>query len=266
MSTTGVIYALAEPGTGAIRYCGKTMRPLRHRITRHLLDARFGYKSHLYYWIRSVQARGGTPSVIVCESIDISELTRDAKIVRLNEAEKRWIAQLRALGFNLTNATNGGDGGGRKLTVAEKEKLRVLSLGSKRSPESKKLMSESARRRDPATRFRGPTGRTPAWADPQARSEKLRKIWENKTAEEKAAHVESCRMSPGGRKRQSARHRGSKNVNAAVTEDIAAELFLAKGTNVEIGRLFGVSAHLVGRIKLRQTWRHVTEQLTQTEE
>lgn len=55
---------------------------------------------------------------------------------QVNEAEKFWIAQFRALGFRLVNTTDGGDGTtkGHKFGPMSEEHKRKISEGVKRNP------------------------------------------------------------------------------------------------------------------------------------
>jgi len=98
----GTIYALADPKTEEIRYVGQTTRSPRTRLGEHLAVAQkplrrgAGSQRRLRAWLRSLQEK---PLLIVLEE------TTD-----LDDAEQRWIAQLRGDGARLCNMTEGGDG------------------------------------------------------------------------------------------------------------------------------------------------------------
>lgn len=117
------IYALCEPETGEVRYIGKTVAPIRTRLTQHVSTASKGQRTHLHCWIRSLASR---PTIKVIETVPCEEDST---------AEMRVIAECRSKGFRLTNGTDGGDGCiGRSHTPETREKLRAINLGCKRSP------------------------------------------------------------------------------------------------------------------------------------
>jgi len=95
----GVIYALINSDTLEMRYVGKTSKTAEARLQTHLRNVRLrrGCNHHLQAWLRSLLV---PPAVVILE--------RD--VLDLNEAERRWIADLRAQGARLTNMTDGGDG------------------------------------------------------------------------------------------------------------------------------------------------------------
>ena len=68
---TSTIYALTEPGTLTIRYIGKAIHSLPHRLGRHLREARSG--RHDYYkdrWLRKLLSEGLEPGALVLEVCD----------------------------------------------------------------------------------------------------------------------------------------------------------------------------------------------------
>lgn len=95
-----LIYGLIDPRTNEVRYIGKSTsgmtRPLRHTQPSHMrIDS---YKTR---WLRELMASGFYPDILTLE-----ETARDD----LAAAEREWICNGRALGWPLTNLTDGGDG------------------------------------------------------------------------------------------------------------------------------------------------------------
>lgn len=93
------IYGLADPDTGEIRYIGKTIHTLKHRLGRHIGDAnRRHCNTHRSRWIRTLRK----PPTI--------RLLMTVQSVLGSYAEIYAIAVYRSLGYSLTNATDGGEG------------------------------------------------------------------------------------------------------------------------------------------------------------
>lgn len=99
-----MIYGLVDPMTNELRYIGKSSRGLK-RPLEHAKHARKSSnpRSHLYRWIKKLQAFGHDPEII---SIEDGHPDEDD----LNEAERFFISYFRSIGSRLTNATLGGDG------------------------------------------------------------------------------------------------------------------------------------------------------------
>lgn len=91
------IYALCEPDTGSVRYVGKA-EDTRRRLRNHLNDKATTRKAH---WVRSLQQVGQEPKLVILE---------EATTSNWQEAERYWIQHYRALGCDLTNHTDGGEG------------------------------------------------------------------------------------------------------------------------------------------------------------
>lgn len=121
--TTIYIYALIDPFTDEIRYIGKSIRP-KERLTNQCNEHSNTYRCH---WIQSVLKQGKRPIQIILE-----ELSSDAN---WQEREIYWIAYGKLQGWNLTNATDGGDG---VLNLSGESKERMLKTwkGRKHKPES----------------------------------------------------------------------------------------------------------------------------------
>ena len=127
LPNTNIIYGLCDPDTNIIRYIGKA-KELYFRIRNHYKPSTLKSKTHKNDWIKSLLKDNKRVKVIVieqCKSID-----------KLNESEIKWIKHYKDLGYNLTNGTNGGDGGktsnnrkGIKFSEEHKKKLSDAKLG-----------------------------------------------------------------------------------------------------------------------------------------
>lgn len=96
MKTT--IYALRE--NGFVRYVGKTVKSLECRLGEHLAQTRNGYLSHKCNWIRSMLAKGLSPTITTLEKVEGDGC----------KEERKWIAYFKGYGIELTNLTDGGEG------------------------------------------------------------------------------------------------------------------------------------------------------------
>lgn len=130
------VYGLKDPISSNIRYIGKGLNP-KLRLKDHLSVKEPGV-SHKDRWIISLRKLGLIPELI------IMEITTFDKI---NDREKFWIAEYRSLGFNLTNQTAGGDGGGVpgwKPSEETKRRMSKSATGRKASEEARINMSRAA--------------------------------------------------------------------------------------------------------------------------
>ena len=114
-----IIYALADPRDGAIRYIGQTEKPST-RLQQHRNPTPKS-KAPVAWWVRKLKALGLRPFMLPLFSIEHIE---DA-----DEAERVWISTFRQLGFRLLNYDNGGQDGrrgikGRKHTEEWKAAMR----------------------------------------------------------------------------------------------------------------------------------------------
>ena len=115
------IYALAAPITQDIRYIGCTKRWPFERIMEHFSAAIPGGREiATTEWIRSLQAIGLMPSVLILE------------LLPADEADKREI-ELIADFDNLLNVSKGGPGSSGPMSVAHREVIRRGVTGSKHS-------------------------------------------------------------------------------------------------------------------------------------
>jgi hypothetical protein len=119
-----IIYALKDP-SGAVRYIGKSSAGLKvaqRHITARVLSKDTSRKGD---WIRSLMARGERPE------IEVMEVLHEGGEA-LSAAEKRWIAEARTSGLDLTNMQAGGVG---------------ASAGMRHRSETKRRQSDAAKRR-----------------------------------------------------------------------------------------------------------------------
>lgn len=111
------IYALTDPDTQEVRYIGKADNPQK-RLNRHL--GQFEPKpTHKSNWIKSLLEIGKQPGVKILEEVDESEW---------QSSERKWINEYKSSGANLTNTTDGGEGGktlsAESLSPEERERRR----------------------------------------------------------------------------------------------------------------------------------------------
>ncbi len=126
-----VIYVLLEPDTNNVRYVGKAV-DLYTRIRNHYKPSRLIDKTHKNNWLNKLLNKGKYVKVSIVEQLDDENL--------LNEAEKKWIKHYKDLGCDLTNGTEGGDGG--KMSPESIEKMKSKKTGVKLSEEHKQKISE----------------------------------------------------------------------------------------------------------------------------
>ena len=94
------IYALIDPRDGAIRYVGWTI-DLKRRLRDHTKPSAITKRNYRANWIRSLREISMMPTMLM-----LQEGSGDG----WQQAERRWISELRARGAQLTNTTDGGDG------------------------------------------------------------------------------------------------------------------------------------------------------------
>lgn len=183
------IYALVCP-IGKIRYIGKTNDPDK-RLRRHISRAKYyETKSHAANWIRSLLKRGEKPEIRVLEEVPDGGDWVSREIATISE--------YRALGFDLTNATEGGEGvcGLSKESLAKRVAAAAIT---KSKPENRERYSK---------RMKEVSNTPEALA---ARSKLAKSLWERPGYREKTseAFIGSDRqramldaMTPEVRKRQ----------------------------------------------------------------
>lgn len=92
------IYCLKDPVTGDVRYIGQTNN-LKKRFSAHIKTS-VKQKTHLGSWLKSLS--GKKPILAVLHEVSEGESWA--------EEERRYISCARALGMDLVNLTDGGDG------------------------------------------------------------------------------------------------------------------------------------------------------------
>jgi|ERR1041385_2382855 hypothetical protein len=132
-----VIYALADPVTGDVRYIGRCfLRRVHERYHGHLTDARLlRDRSHKTNWIRKLLQNGHKPlmELLECTSAEL-----------VDERERAWIAGFRNLGNRMTNSCDGGKGNkGFKHRPESIEKFRSKLLGKPKTPEHRRNLSKA---------------------------------------------------------------------------------------------------------------------------
>lgn len=121
------IYTLSD-ADGKIRYVGKTKQYLKQRLYSHILESKNSTTTtHKKNWIKSLLEKGERPTIQVIDEVPESEWPF---------WEQYWIDQMKSWGFNLTNSTEGGQGGnGYRHSESSRYKMRQSKLG-KKLPES----------------------------------------------------------------------------------------------------------------------------------
>ena len=131
------IYALQDI-QGNIRYIGKTIKPIEKRLWEHINESRRGNKTYKCDWIRSCIVKGYLPLIKIIDG----PIDGDGSL-----EERYWIARYRREGCDLTNATDGGEGGWGN--IPSKESLIKRSESLKKSwacsPERRIKLSEFMR-------------------------------------------------------------------------------------------------------------------------
>lgn len=114
------IYKLIDPISNEIRYIGLTFNTLKQRLGSHMSEPG---KSHKCNWIRKLKSQGLKP---IIESVEDNITSYDGCCLR----EIYYIDYYRSIGCDLTNSASGGN------------------KNKKMSDETKRKMSESAKKRD----------------------------------------------------------------------------------------------------------------------
>jgi len=98
-----LIYSLSDPRTNEIRYIGRTIQDLKHRLNNHLSGVRIKnkngqFKSEKEKWFHELLSCNLQP---IIEEIDCVECKED----EIPLIEDYWIEQFKVWGFNLTNSS-----------------------------------------------------------------------------------------------------------------------------------------------------------------
>lgn len=111
------IYMLIDPISRQPRYIGKSNNPL-DRLKFHIGDKR---RSKKKYWIQNLRSQGLLPLLEIVDEVSLNEW---------QFWEIYWINQMKAWGFNLTNGTEGGEGGFIPITEEGRKRLSQIKLGN----------------------------------------------------------------------------------------------------------------------------------------
>jgi hypothetical protein len=115
------IYVLADPDTLEIKYVGKTVKPLKIRLTGHIYSCK-KEKNHRTNWIKSILKKGKKP---IIKMIDYCTWDESQKL------EYDWIIKFKDKGYDLVNLTNGGEGNlGLKLSKERRDNL-IIAVSKK---------------------------------------------------------------------------------------------------------------------------------------
>jgi len=132
------VYVLVDPRTEEIRYVG-VAKDTKVRLQTHIYEAkRAPGRNHRTCWIDSILRLGLKPILIVVET----------GCGNREESERVWIASFRAIGCELVNGTDGGEGApGRVPSPETRAKQSAATKGRKKSPESVARMAAALRGR-----------------------------------------------------------------------------------------------------------------------
>jgi len=127
------IYVLRDPRNNAVRYVGFTQKTLSKRLSGHV-SQRNG-KNHRAHWIKQLYDLGLRP---IIQPI----FTWDDPGIKWQLVERNWIKELRAIGWKLTNTTDGGEGMlGYSPSIETRQKHSAAITGRKHSPEAREKIS-----------------------------------------------------------------------------------------------------------------------------
>lgn len=126
------IYKLIDPETLEVRYVGKTVQPLKKRLSGHITKSKNSRTAHVNCWIYSLLLKGKKPIIELIEEVE-----------NWKEREQYWIAYFP----NLCNHSIGGESGtlGYKMTDVHKRKISRRLLGRKRPQHVKDKISRGHR-------------------------------------------------------------------------------------------------------------------------
>lgn len=117
------IYTLADPRDEVVRYVGYSANP-KTRLRGHLRDTN---QCHRVHWIQELVSAGVKPAVEIIEKCLPGEDFKTKEI--------EWIAAYRAIGFDLVNDTNGGEGLANP-SAETRDKIGAGNRGKKQSSET----------------------------------------------------------------------------------------------------------------------------------
>lgn len=109
------IYVMIDPRTNQVRYVGKAKHTLVKRLSGHLSSHELKQKHKRASWLKSLLALGFKPIIVLIDEVKTEEV---------NFWERHYISLYKSWGFNLTNSTQGGDGGA--TTCGRKQSFEVI--------------------------------------------------------------------------------------------------------------------------------------------
>jgi len=236
-----IIYALLDPSDYAVRYVGYALDGPK-RLESHLQQS-LKARGHKAAWIRSLRVRGERPIIVTLE-----DLPGDVDW-RVNE--RWWIARMRELGCDLTNTTDGGEGGYilASQTPEARAKRTASNKGRKRSEE---FCRRSSERQKGQVVSAGTRAKISATMMGRTLSEETKaKVSASLKGRPKSPeHIESFRKARQGEGAQAA-----KLTDAAVREirALAADGMSRK----ELETRYGVGQSAISLVVTRKTWKHV---------
>lgn len=205
------IYLLRDPRDGRVRYVGKAVDPVR-RLRQHLAPFKLQARTRKNSWLKGLLASSQRPLLEIIDRVE-SELA--------DEAERFHIFMHREFGADLTNGTEGGEGGA-VTDLDARERIARAHRGSTASGETRAKMSVSQKAR---------------WSPAQrARRREL-----------------SAGVKPPVQ-------RGEDNCKAKLTEEQVREIRVLHqdgATPSGIAMTFGLSRQSVWNIVTFKTWKHV---------
>ena len=119
----------------ATRYIGMALDP-NSRLQGHLRDAEKGVETHCCNWIRKLARKGQLPRMLIMAEAQTKK--------QACQYERALIESYRGMGHDLTNMTEGGEGGVSSEEI--RKKIGAKALGRVHSEESRKKISEGLRR------------------------------------------------------------------------------------------------------------------------
>lgn len=138
-SATIYIYTLSCPKTGAVRYVGVTNNP-SNRLRQHIKDSK-RQNNHRTHWINSLLRDGLNPIMTEIDETDIDNWA---------QCEMAWIAHYRAMGCDLVNSTDGGQGGFNPSEETRKKRSESMR-GKIFSDEHRRNLSKAQKNKPPRT-------------------------------------------------------------------------------------------------------------------
>jgi len=143
MSKTWHIYSLTDSLDNRVRYIGKAVNTKR-RLHFHIWEAlNSKARNHRLNWIRSAVESGQMPQLSILESGEGNWV----------EAEKKWIKNFRDAGYDLVNATDGGEGAeGYKHSAETLAKMSAVHGNISAETRAKMSAANKGRKCSPETR------------------------------------------------------------------------------------------------------------------